>query len=75
MNRQVELAVLNNVCWYRAMFAAHGLQDLVDGRVWLSHQMPPAFHSNLVVLSRNATRQQVQAYVREIEQTPRPGGW
>jgi len=71
----VELAVLNNTRWYEGMFAAHGLAWKVDGRVWLSHETPPAFHSNLVVLAAATTQFEVEAYVHEIERIPRAAGW
>ncbi len=70
-----ELAVLNNVQWYEAVFAAHGLPFETHPLVWLSHQTPPPFHSNLVVLSKDATQAQVEAFIHHIASTPRPGGW
>jgi len=72
---KVELAVLNNVGWYEAMFAAHGLASETDGRVWRSLEAPPPFHSNLVVLSRLTTSADIEAYAAEIETQPRPIGW
>jgi hypothetical protein len=72
---RVELAVLNNVRWYEAMFDAHGLASEVDGRVWMSHQTPPPFHSNLVVLSPGTSQAEIEAYVSELAKVPRPGGW
>lgn len=72
---RVELAVLNNTRWYEAIFRAHGLASEVDGRVWLSHETPPPFHSNLVVLSRGTSQTEVEAYVADLATVPRPGGW
>ena len=72
---RVELAVLNNTRWYEAMFEAHGLACEVDGRVWLSHQTPPPFHSNLVVLSPGTTQTEVEAYVSELGRSLHTGGW
>lgn len=72
---RVDLAVLNRVRWYEAMFAAHGLACEADGRVWLCHQTPPAFHSNLVVLSPATSQTEVEAHVAELGKQPRPGGW
>ena len=72
---RVELAVLNNVRWYEAVFEAHGLASQVDERVWLSHQTPPPFHSNLVVLSPRTSREDVEGYVQALEKAPRPAGW
>lgn len=72
---RVELAVLNNTRWYEAMFEAHGLACEVDGRVWLSHQTPPPFHSNLVVLSPDTTQTDVEAYVSELGRRLPTGGW
>jgi len=72
---KTELAVLNNVQWYEAVFAAHGLPFETNPLVWLSHQTPPPFHSNLVVLSKHATQGQVEAFTHQIARTPRPDGW
>jgi hypothetical protein len=72
---RVELAVLNNTRWYEAMFEAHGLACEVDGQVWLSHQTPPPFHSNLVVLSPDTTQTDVEAYVSELGRRLPTGGW
>lgn len=72
---RVELAVFNNVRWYEAMFAAHGLACEADGRVWLSHEVPPPFHSNLVVLSPSMSQKDVEAYIAELGKQPRPAGW
>lgn len=72
---KIELAVLNNVQWYEAVFAAHWLPFETNPLVWLSHQTPPPFHSNLVVLSKDATQSQVEVFIRQIASTPRPGGW
>jgi hypothetical protein len=72
---RVELAVLNNVCWYQAMFKAHGLASTVDGRVWLSHAAAPAFHSNLVVRSPGTSQHEVEACVRTLEAVPLRAGW
>jgi hypothetical protein len=72
---RVELAVLNNTRWYEAIFEAHGLASEVDGRVWLSHQTAPPFHSNLVVLSPSTSQSDIEAYVAALEMVPRPGGW
>lgn len=72
---RVELAVLNNTRWYEAIFAAHGLASEVDGRVWLSQQRPPPFHSNLVVLSPLTSQNEVEAYVADLRKVLCPGGW
>lgn len=72
---RVELAVLNSARWYEAMFAAHGLAYEADGRVWLSHQTPPPFHSNLVVLSPATSQKEVEAHVAVLGKQPRPAGW
>jgi hypothetical protein len=72
---KIELAVLNNVHWYEALFSAHGISFETDQWVWVSHGKPPPFHSNLVVLSRNATQGQIEPYLHQIASTPRPGGW
>lgn len=72
---KLELAVLNNIHWYQAMFLAHGLASTLDERLWWSHQSPPPFHSNLVVRSPTTTLSDVAACVRELEIPPRPVGW
>ena len=72
---KLELAVLNNVRWYEAMFAAHGLASETDALVWRSHETPPPFHSNLVVLSPTTTQADIEGYAAEIESSPRPTGW
>lgn len=72
---QVELAVLNNIHWYEAMFAAHGLASQTDDRVWRSHETPPPFHSNLVVRSPATTLANIEGYAADIESAPRPAGW
>jgi hypothetical protein len=71
---KVEIAALNSTRWYEAMFAAHGLRGETDGRVWLSHETPPPFHSNLVVLAPATTRADIEAYAAEIERR-RHTGW
>jgi hypothetical protein len=72
---RVELAVLNNVRWYGAMFDAQGLTSKVDGRAWRSLQTPPPFHSNLVVVSAATTQAEVDAFVSEIRNHRQPAGW
>lgn len=72
---KTELAILNNICWYQAMFAAHGLASQTDGLVWCSHETPPPFHSNLVVRSPAATQADIERHAADIEQHPRPTGW
>jgi hypothetical protein len=57
------------------MFEAHGLTHQVDGMVWISHEYPPPFHSNLVVLSPEASQANIEAYVHDLERMPRPTGW
>jgi hypothetical protein len=37
---KTQLAVLNDICWYEAMFQAHGLSNTLDGLVWLSRETP-----------------------------------
>lgn len=72
---KVELAVLNNIRWYEAMFAAHGLASETNGSVWRSHETPPPFYSNLVVLAPATTVADIRGYAIEIERQPRPDGW
>jgi hypothetical protein len=72
---RVELAVLNNIRWYEAMFDAHGLASKVDGRAWRSLETPPPFHSNLVVLAGATTQAEVEASISEIRNHRQPAGW
>lgn len=72
---RTELAVLNNVHWYEAMFDAHGLAHESDGKVWLSHAHPPPFHSNLVVRSPEVSRSLLESYVRDLERMPPSAHW
>ena len=72
---KTQLAVLNNIRWYEAIFEAHGLSSRLDGMVWLSHETPPPFHSNLVVLSASTSRTNIEAYVLDLESVSRPRGW
>ena len=72
---KTQLAVLNNIRWYEAIFEAHELFSRLDGMVWLSREIPPSFHSNLVVLSASISRTDIEAYVIELESVPRPRAW
>lgn len=72
---KLELAVLNNIHGYQAMFEAHGLASRLNDRLWCSHQTPPPFHSNLVVRSPSTTLADVARCVLELETQPRPAGW
>jgi hypothetical protein len=72
---KVELAVLNNTRWYEAIFDVHGLASEVDGRVWLSRQTPPPFHSNLVVLSPKTSQGDIEVYVAKLGKQALPQGW
>jgi hypothetical protein len=72
---RVELAVLNNVRWYEAIFAAHELASQTDGRVWRSLEAAPPWHSNLVVLSSLTTAADIEVHAAEIQARPRPTGW
>lgn len=69
-----ELAVLNNVCWYQAMFRAHRLATDLDDLVWSSAALPPPFHSNLVVLSPAVDMPQLRGRLDVLENAlPAPG--
>jgi hypothetical protein len=57
------------------MFAAHGLVSQTDTRVWRSHEKPPPYHSNLVVLSPLTTQIAVEAYIAELESILRGRAW
>jgi hypothetical protein len=72
---KVELAVLNSTRWYESMFAAHGLACETDGRVWCSHETPPPFHSNLVVLAPTTTLADIETYAADIEGRRQQTGW
>jgi hypothetical protein len=64
-----ELAILNNVYWYRAMFRAHRLASAFDGLMWSSEAPPPPFHSNLVVLSPAVDMTRVRERLDVLEHT------
>ncbi|MGA8513170.1 MAG: hypothetical protein WB821_00175 [Burkholderiaceae bacterium] len=64
-----ELAVLNNVYWYQAMFRAHRLADAFDDLMWSSEASPPPFHSNLVVLSPAVDMRRVRERLNTLERT------
>jgi hypothetical protein len=72
---KTQLAVLNNIRWYEAIFEAHGLSQRLDGMVWLSHETPPPFHSNLVVLSVSTSQLDIEAYVLDLDSASLPRGW
>ena len=72
---KTELAVLNNVHWYEAVFAAHELGFERTGLAWFSHDTPPPYHSNLVVLSKGATQSQVEELVRQVSASAGSRGW
>lgn len=65
-DHRVELATLNNVFWYRAMFQAHQIACTTDDLSWWTDRSPPPFHSNLVVLSPLATYESVRQRLRAI---------
>lgn len=69
-----ELAVLNNVFWYRAVFRAHGIDCGTDDLAWWSEAATPPFHSNLVVLSPSADASHVQGRLRAIARARSPSG-
>jgi hypothetical protein len=64
-----ELAILNNVYWYRAMFRAHRLSCVLDDLTWSSEAPPPPFHSNLVVLSPTVDVQRIRERLNTLERT------
>jgi hypothetical protein len=72
---KTELAVLNNIRWYEAIFDAHGLSSTLDGMVWMSHEAPPPFHSNLVVLSPSTSGADIEGYVLDLQGVLRHRGW
>lgn len=72
---RLEAAIMNNVCWYQAIFAAHDLASEIDGRVWRSHQPAPAFHSNLVVLAANLSASELAACVADVGHRLHRSGW
>jgi hypothetical protein len=72
---QTQLAVLNNVHWHEAFFAAHGLSSRLDERVWLCRENAPAYHSNLVVVSASISHEDIEAYTLDLESRSRLRGW
>lgn len=57
------------------MFAAHGLRSQTDDRVWFSHETPPPFHPNLVVLTPTTTREDIEAYAVALGNHQRHSAW
>ncbi len=72
---RVELAILNNVRWYQALFAAHGLTSENNDLTWWSFENAPPFHSNLVVRAADLSPAELASLVAAIDERPRPGGW
>jgi hypothetical protein len=70
-----ELAVLNNVYWYCAMFRAHRCAYAIDDLMWSSEAVPPPFHSNLVVLSPVVDLQRVRARLTGLDDALSPAGF
>jgi hypothetical protein len=64
-----ELAILNNVYWYQAMFRAHRLASACDDLMWSSEASPPPFHSNLVVLSPAVDMRRIRERLNPLEHT------
>jgi hypothetical protein len=73
-DHRIELATLNNVFWYQAMFLAHGIGHASDDLTWWTTAAPPPFHSNLVVLSPRAADEHIRQQLRSIERALSPGG-
>jgi hypothetical protein len=72
---RVWLAALNNALWYEALFRAHGVPGGLLGSVWLSRHAAPPFHSNLVVVSEQASDSEVLGHVHDLMQEPLSPQW
>jgi hypothetical protein len=72
---RVGLAALNNALWYEALFRAHGVPGEMLGSVWLSRHVAPPFHSNLVVVSEQASESELLAHVHDLVKEPLSPHW
>jgi hypothetical protein len=54
---------------------AHRLSSRRDGLVWFSHETPPPFYSNLVVLSASISPADIEAYLLDLESSSRARDW
>jgi hypothetical protein len=66
MTSKVELAALNNALWCDTVCRAHGVPGDVRPTVWLNTNVPPPYHSNLVVISSLATQAEIDEHVRHL---------
>ena len=72
---RVELAALNNALWCDTVCRAHGVPGDVQPTVWLNPNVPPPYHSNLVVISSLATQAEVDEHVRHLSARARSPTW
>jgi hypothetical protein len=63
---KVELAALNNALWCDTVCRAHGVPGDVRPTVWLNTNVPPPYHSNLVVISSLTTQAEIDQHVRHL---------
>jgi hypothetical protein len=63
---RVELAALNNALWCDTVCRAHGVPGDVQPTVWSNANVPPPYHSNLVVISSLATQAEIDERVRHL---------
>lgn len=72
---RVELATLNNALWCNAVCAAHGVPGEVQANVWLNRNIPPPYHSNLVVISSHTSQAEIDGHIRELSALPLSPSW
>ncbi len=72
---RVELAALNNALWCDTVCAAHGVPGDVLPTVWLNRNVPPPYHSNLVVISSMATQAEIDGHVQHLSSRALSPNW
>ena len=68
---RARLGAANNADFYEAVFRAHGLSYRRDPALFLTHDAPPPYYSNLTTLDPDATRRQYRA-IAELKASRRP---
>jgi hypothetical protein len=72
---RVELAALNNALWCDTVCHAHGVPGSVQPTVWLNTNVPPPYHSNLVVISSMTTQAEIDEHVRHLSACSLSATW
>ena len=65
MNQESAICAANNVQWYQAIFASHGLNGAIADGMWTSHDRPPPYYSNAVTLASSPVAAQT-ATIRDL---------